>query len=813
MTEIKENIFPFREVEEEDFVESMNENAMVEQVENLYSKYEHLNFNCFDPHEHKTYEIDNDLDPENIFYNNLNNNCQYYTDDQLKRLHIDDSFSVIHFNSRSLNKNFQKIRDYLSNFKKFSVVTVSETWLDDEKNSNVEMEGYELYTSHRTNKIGGGVAIYVDKALKSSLLMKTNIENILESVTIEILVENAKNIIITCIYRTPGTCLDTFNHNIESMFGNKKDNKTYLINGDFNIDILNPHGNNKTNNYIDIMFTNNLFPVITKPSRITTDTATLIDNIYTNALEKQITSGLLINDITDHLPVFAMFPHYLRNKSKPINHSYVTTRRRTPDAINALKADLQMQTWSEVYTTIDPNESYNAFLSIIMHLYDKHCPLKKTLHTNKQKQEKPWITRGLNNACKKKNLLYKNLLKDRNNETETRYKKYKNKLTNIIRISKKDYYHKILEQQKNNIQGTWKILNNIIKKGTGKPEYPKFLKKDNTFKENAKEIADDFNNFFVNVGPNLAKEIEEPRDKAGLDESLIDQNPHSIFITSVNEQEILKIVNNFKNKKSTDHTNIDMMIVKNIIENIVKPFTHICNQSFQTGIFPNKMKTAKVIPIYKSGDKQLLTNYRPISLLSQFSKILEKLFVERLDSFIEKHQLLSNNQYGFRTNRSTSMAVVELVENISKAIDNNKYTVGVFIDLKKAFDTIDHETLFKKMQRYGIRGLALSWLKSYLHERTQFVSLDGVESQTQDITFGVPQGSVLGPKLFILYINDVGKALENMKCVLFADDTSLYSSGADLDQLLHAVQKDLHTLHKWFEINKLSLNISKTYFW
>ena len=255
-----------------------------------------------------------------------------------------------------------------------------------------------------------------------------------------------------------------------------------------------------------------------------------------------------------------------------------------------------------------------------------------------------------------------------------------------------------------------------------------------------------------------------------------------------------------------------MMIVKKIIDNIVKPFTHICNQSFQTGIFPNKMKTAKIIPIYKSGDKQLLTNYRPISLLSQFSKILEKLFVERLDCFIDKHELLSNNQYGFRTSRSTSMAVVDLVENISKATDNKQYTLGVFIDLKKAFDTIDHEILLKKMQRYGIRGLALSWLKSYLENRPQFVSLEGVESHTQHASFGVPQGSVLGPKLFILYINDICKALQNMKCVLFADDTSLYSSGADLEQLLHVVQKDLNILHKWFAINKLSLNISKTKF-
>ena len=330
--------------------------------------------------------------------------------------------------------------------------------------------------------------------------------------------------------------------------------------------------------------------------------------------------------------------------------------------------------------------------------------------------------------------------------------------------------------------------------------------------ENPKEIANEFNNFFVNVGPNLAREIEEPREKDGLDEKLINLNPHSIFISSVNEQEILQIVNKFKNKKSTDHTNNDMMIVKNIIETIVTPLTHICNLSFETGIFPEKMKTAKVIPIFKNGDKQELTNYRPISLLSQFSKILEKLYVERLDNFIEKHHLLSNQQYGFRANRSTSMAVAELVENITKAIDNNQYTIGVFIVLKKAFDTIHHDILLKKMQRYGIRGIALSWLESYLKDRKQFVHLNGVDSETRQAAYGVPQGSVLGPKLFILYINDICEALVKMKCVLFADDTSLYSSGADLGRLLHEVESDLKILNKWFDINKLSLNISKTNF-
>ena len=279
---------------------------------------------------------------------------------------------------------------------------------------------------------------------------------------------------------------------------------------------------------------------------------------------------------------------------------------------------------------------------------------------------------------------------------------------------------------------------------------------------------------------------------------------------SVDENEILNIVKNLKSKKSTDNTDIDMILIKNIIHNIVEPFTHICNQSFLKGIFPNKMKTAKVIPIYKAGDRHQFTNYRPISLLSQFSKILEKLFVARLDNFIEKYQLLSEHQYGFRSNRSTLMAVTELVESISTGMNNREYTVGVFIDLKKAFDTIDHKILLKKMDRYGVRGVANMWLESYLQERNQYVQINNVDSDPLNITHGVPQGSVLGPKLFIMYINDIGQVLTELKYVLFADDTSLYKSGKDLEQLLHVVEKELLILKKWFDINKLSLNLSKT---
>ena len=280
-----------------------------------------------------------------------------------------------------------------------------------------------------------------------------------------------------------------------------------------------------------------------------------------------------------------------------------------------------------------------------------------------------------------------------------------------------------------------------------------------------------------------------------------------MFLGGVCESDVLEVVGKFKNKRSTDSNTIDMSTLKEVFDSVLKPFTYICNKSFLTGIFPDEMKMAKVIPIFKSGDIHTISNYRPISLLPQFSKIL--LFVNRLDGFIEKYGLLSDHQYGFRSNRSTSLAVIDFVENISTAIDEKQPSIGVFIDLRKAFDTIDHSLLLQKMERYGIRGVTHNWLRSYLNNRFQYVNINNTESHLRRVTCGVPQGSVLGPKLFILYLNENFTVSNNLKIVTFADDTNLFCSGEDMKELLKTVEREIIKLKKWFDRNKLSLNENK----
>uniref|UniRef100_A0A8C6M2L5 Reverse transcriptase domain-containing protein n=1 Tax=Nothobranchius furzeri TaxID=105023 RepID=A0A8C6M2L5_NOTFU len=379
-----------------------------------------------------------------------------------------------------------------------------------------------------------------------------------------------------------------------------------------------------------------------------------------------------------------------------------------------------------------------------------------------------------------------------------------------MRSSKRNYYSKLLEGNKSNIKNTWRILNDVIKKGSGTNSLPNiFLTKDNQEIYQSKEIANEFNKYFTEIGPNLAKDISNTKLDADA-VSKITNLDKTIFIQGTNENEVITVVKTFKSKKSADLHGFDMSVVKEIIEIIAKPLTHICNQSLQSGRFPERMKVAKVIPIYKAGDKHDFSNYRPISILSQFSKILETIFHKRLYDFIEHHDILSEQQYGFRRDRTTSLAIVDLVEKISDAIDNKQYAVGVFLDLTKAFDTVNHDLLIKKLCRYGIRGVAYDWIKSYLDNRFQYVHINNTDSQLLTVTTGIPQGSVLGPLLFVLYINDICLVSKTLHFILFADDTNV-SFGKDLIKM-DKVEKEIHALKCWFNLNKLTLNLNKTTF-
>ena len=333
------------------------------------------------------------------------------------------------------------------------------------------------------------------------------------------------------------------------------------------------------------------------------------------------------------------------------------------------------------------------------------------------------MTQGISKSIEIKNKLYKKYLKNPSVKSETTYKKYKNKLKHLIKITKKDYFESQFIKYKNNGKMTWLTINRILNRNNKKKEgLP------DTFRENNSnvnysdpiEIANKFNEYFVNVGPNLAKGIQQ-NDTIPFENYLKGNYRESMFTEPVTEYEILTEIDNLNVTKSAGHDNISAKMVKAIKQEICKPLAHIFNLTFETGLIPNTLKIALVTPIFKANEKCLFENYRPISVLTCFSKLLEKIMYKRLISYIEKQNILSKHQYGFKKDRSTEHAIIELTDKISKAIDEGKYTIGIFLDLSKAFDTVNHEILLKKLEHYGIRGNCLKWFENYLHERTQIL--------------------------------------------------------------------------------------------
>ena len=323
------------------------------------------------------------------------------------------------------------------------------------------------------------------------------------------------------------------------------------------------------------------------------------------------------------------------------------------------------------------------------------------------------------------------------------------------------------------------------------------------------EIAEGFNNFFSKVGPKLAEKI--PPSSVPFSDFLPEENPNKFVFANITEDIVLETARKLKSKKSQGIDNISTYLLKEIIPIILIPIVYLFNESIRSGYIPDSYKCAKVIPIFKSGDQTQFTNYRPISLLSSFSKLLEKIISKQIMAYLNKYDILYSHQYGFRPKYNTTQPVIQFLDRLYNALNQDipEYTLGIFLDLKKAFDTTNHTILLKKLSNYGFRGEALNWFKSYLTGRTQYVSINGTSSRICDVTCGVPQGSVLGPILFLLYINDMPNST-SLFTSLFADDTGLFISSPNLNVLIEKANTELVKVATWFTANKLTLNVSKT---
>jgi len=711
-----------------------------------------------------------------------------------------NEFSILHLNIQSISKNFDNLTIFLNSIKtNFSIIGLSEIWL----NSNLDAQFYNLpnYSfecSLRENSRYGGVGIYIHNSLNYKIINCIKISGT-ESLYLSINYKN-NNYIIVLIYRKPNGNLSEFLASLEqSLITLHIDKNKCIFMGDLNID-LNCF-NNDTNKYLSILNSNNLDQLIFVPTRVSQTASTIIDHLFTNISDYYINCGTINTCIADHLPIFLIFKNFRMDftKNKKFIHKNLDN--------NLLIETVTNINWNEIYNFSEPNKAYNMFLEKFSSAF-MQCHYNLFLNKN-AKIKKPWMTIEIFNDIKiRDNLFYKWKKNKLNITLEQNYKNIRNKVNNNIKICKKTYFENKITSAFGNPNLIWKtIFEATNKKNISNLNSPKNLISNDILISNEKDIANEFNNYFVNIAKNLKSDLSPSSICNNITNKII-QN--SIYLPPVNEIEIIKIINNLTNKKSTGLDSITIISIKLTKFIIAKPLTFIINLIFTSGFFPDCLKIAKIIPIFKSGDPRIVGNYRPISLLSNFEKIIEKCMYSRFMDFVLKNNILSDTQFGFRPKLNCEVALLEFTNDISSNLEKNNFSLAVFLDISKAFDTIDFVIMKSKLDKLGFRGIVLDLIINYLTNRKQYVEINKNKSFLCDIQYGVPQGSILGPLLFLLYINDLPNVLNHCKMIMYADDVVMWHSGGYVDCLIDTVNIEMNNIFDWYTQNKLIINLKKS---
>lgn len=704
-----------------------------------------------------------------------------------KMLSKASGLKVGHLNVRSLQPKLDEI-DFLIKKTKLDILCISETWLKKRvKDKDISIKGYTLRRKDRPRIRGGGVCIYIKDTIPFIDRPDLTDFNDVEGLWIELVAKNNDNTLICCMYRQPKATDVYYSKMLDMLEKASMETKEMIILGDLNYDYkIDESLSNNPLHYLESLYL--LTQLIEKPTRVTRKSSKLIDVILTSCPEKHKFSNVAQIALSDHFLVYTCVDLNVRSRE----HKVVSFRDYKNFNADLFQADLAQSTVlnNAYFKESDTIDMWIEWKNEFMRICDKHAPFKEI---RVKERYNPWITSDIIKQMYKRDYISEkaNLANDPDMERE--YRMLRNNVTNMIEQSKADYFDNVAIKHSNDPKGLWKEVHKIA----GKDKHV------NNVHPNLN--CNGFNEFFANVGPKISASFKK--------DPLNWRNPKCIYqfkLECVSEENVLKHLSSL-NESKLDVLNFDAKLLGIGASVIYKSLTKVMNMSIITGQIPDDWKTAKITPIYKGkGCHMTMGNYRPISVIGHIAKIMEKEVQKQFLDYMLKHDLINVNQFAYLKCHSTQTCLHRMIDEWYEALNENEIVAACFLDISKCFDTIDHELLIKKFEYYGVSGNELRWFKSYMTNRSHVVHCHGETSDKLFVKTGVPQGSVLGPIMFLLFINDISQSIVDAFINMFADDAALYVTGSDFNEVKTSLQKNVNNVHGWYTTNRLALNVPKT---
>ena len=750
------------------------------------------------------------------------------------------SFNIFSLNVRSLASCYDDLCDLLTKASTpFSIVTLQEVWSVSKSYPIPGFHPLQALTRDMNGPLnancGGGVAIYISSTLDYEPLpsLNTFITGIYESIWV--LVSNKSNkskqkTIIGSVYR-PNTpplasstkALEYHNQILERIRSDKLLNKCKLfISSDYNLDLKLSHTSEPVTDYLALQASFGLSPLISICAHPTPTSSKIIDHVFCSIPPASTMSGVLLEHLSDHLPVivsdlttqvnFKMPDPPTRSFSKTNISTYLKLIKSTNFSISSLT-----DTASPVDDDVVKGH-FDNFFQLITEAAELSFPLKP-FKGKKHHSNSPWMSKGLLVSAKTKRVLFLTKLKDPSPQSREAFSTFNKLFNKCKKMAKRRYFLNCFEDAVKYPKKTWNLINQVTGRSKFSSSLPSsfFIPPPPNSPAAAQPspssdpltIANGFNNFFNTVGPDLAANIDQNHFPGNsFSDFMGTKTDESFSFIPVSLKNILDLVKNLKSKSSSGADLLSNTLLKASIHLLAEPLKLLFNLSLETGFVPSQITIAKVIPLHKEGEKSSFNNYRPIAVISTIGKLLEKVIHQQLSDFLNSQDILTSSQFGFRAHHGVEHPLLLFANRVQNSLNNGKHNISVFIDLKKAFDTVNFQVLLRKLEHYGVRGKALKWFKNYL-VRSQFVVVGGdVVSSILSMLCGIPQGTVLGPLLFLIFVNDFAFCTLLMS-LLFADDCTLQGEGENLPHLILLMNEQLVIAEKWFAANMLTLNIKK----